>query len=175
MNGDAKRFDGKSSETMSSEVHERARRMIALSGPEGFSGAEQAWLGAHLESCAQCREFAERTGETIRALRAIPVTAGGSLVSATRARVRQHARQLQRRQEWLRVVWVCCAAVTLCTAVSTVLLWRGFAWIGQQARLSPPVWEIGFMVLCLMPALVTGILLLARGTYLADHEDSLQG
>jgi predicted anti-sigma-YlaC factor YlaD len=160
---------------MDSKVHERARRMIALSGPEGFSGTEQSWLRAHLESCGECGAFAERVGETIRSLRAIPVTAEGSLVSATRARVRERARALRRRQERLRVIWVCCAAVTLCTAFSTIVLWRGLAWMGEQAQLAAPVWEIGFLALCLMPALVTGILLLARGTYFADHEDSFQG
>jgi hypothetical protein len=156
------------------DPHERARLMIALSGPEGLSNAEQSWLAVHLESCPPCREFAGSTGETIRSLRAIPITAGGGLVSATRTRVRQRAQELQRRQERLRVIWVCCAAVTLCTAFNTAILWRGFAWIGHQARLAAPVWEIGFVVLCLMPTIVTGILLLARGTYLADHNGSYQ-
>lgn len=160
---------------MKPDPHERAQLMIALSGPGKVSNPERSWLAAHLESCPSCREFAESTGETIRSLRAISITAGGSLVFATRTRVRQRAQELQKRQERLRVVWVCCAAVTLCTAFNTAILWRGFAWMGQQARLSAPLWEIGFVVLCLMPAIVTGILLLARGTYLADHEDSLPG
>ena len=171
---------------MSSDLHERARRLIALSGPqqvfddkvssnEEVSTAERSWLAAHLESCASCREFAETAGETIRSLRAIPITAGGSLVSATRARVRQRAQELQRRQERLRVIWVCCAAVTLCTAFNTAILWRGFAWMGQQARLSAPLFELGFVALCLMPAIVAGIILLARGTYMADNNGSFQG
>jgi predicted anti-sigma-YlaC factor YlaD len=149
--------------------------LIALSGPEEVSNAERSWLAAHLESCGACREFAENTGETIRALRVIPIMASGTLVSATRARVRQRAQQLQRHRERLRVIWVCCTAVTLCTAVNTAILWRGFAWLGQYARFSAPVWETVFAPLCLMPAIVTGILLLARGTHLADHNGSFQG
>jgi hypothetical protein len=129
------------------DPHERARLLIALSGPEQVPNPERSWLAAHLDSCVFCREFAESTGETIRLLRAIPITAGGSLVSATRTRLRQRTQELQRQQERLRIVWVCSAAVR----------------------------DIGFVVLCLMPAVVTGILMLARGTYLADHKDSFEG
>jgi predicted anti-sigma-YlaC factor YlaD len=173
---------------MSSDPHERARLLIALSGPEKVSNPERSWLAPHLESCASCREFAESTGETIRSLRAIPIMAGASLVSTTRTRVRQRAQELQRRQERLRVIWVCSAAVTLCTAFNTALLWRGFAWlsqwlsqqwgqqwIDQQSRLSAPLFELGFVALCLMPAIVAGIILLARGTYMADHNGSFHG
>jgi len=148
--------------------------LIALSGPEGISAAEQVWLAAHLDACASCRQFAENLRETVRALRAISVPAGGSLVSATQRLVRQRALELQRQQERLWVTWVCCAAVTLGTAFTTAVLWRGFAWMGQQARLPGPVWQIGLVALGLMPAIVAGIVLLARGTYLADHNGSLQ-
>jgi hypothetical protein len=89
-------------------------------------------------------------------------------------RVRSRALELQRRQERLWVICVCCVAVTLVTAFTTAVLWRGFAWMGQQARLPSPVWQIGLMALDLMPAIVAGILLLARGTYLADHNGSLR-
>ncbi len=159
---------------MNADLHERARLLIALSGPEGFSNAEQSWLAAHLESCAPCREFAENARETIRSLRAVSITAGGSLVSTTQMRVRQRAQELQRRQERLWVVCVCCAAVTLYAAFTTAVLWRGFAWMGEQARLSAPVWEIGFVAFCWMPAILVGILLLARGTHLADRNGSYQ-
>lgn len=160
---------------MNSDLHERARMLIALSGPEEVSSAERSWLASHLESCTSCREFAENSSEAVRALRAIPITASGSLVSATRARVRQRAQELQRHRERQRVIWVCCVAVTLCTAINTAILWRGFVWLGQYARLSAPVLGTGFALLCLMPAIVTGILMLARGTHLADHNGSFQG
>ena len=160
---------------MNSNPHERARMLIASSGPEGVFNPEQSWLAAHLESCVSCREFAENAGETVRAMRTIPIMAAGTLVSATKARVRQRAQELHRHRERQRVIWVCCAAVTLCTAVNTAVLWRGFVWLGQYARLSTPVWETGFVVLCLMPAIVAGILMLARGTHLADHNGSFQG
>jgi hypothetical protein len=164
-------------DAMSSDPHERARLLIALSGLEGLSNvslshAEQSWLAGHLESCPSCRQFVENSRETIRLLRQIPTTASGRLVSATQMRVRQRAAEMQRQQERFWVVCVCCAAVTLSAVVTTAGLWRGFAWIGQQARLSSLVWEGGFVVFYLMPAVLTGILLLAQGTFLADHNGS---
>lgn len=164
---------------MNADPHERARLIIALSGTAGLSSAEpshakESWLAAHLESCASCRAFAETSRETIRALRGIPITASGRLVVTTQMRVRQRAAELRRQQERFWVICVCCAAVTLSTAVSTALLWRGFAWLGHQARLSTPVWEGGFVVFYLTPAVLVGIFLLARGTFLADHNGSFQ-
>ncbi len=159
---------------MNPDAHERARLMIALSGPEGLPNAEQSWLVAHLESCPPCREFAENAREAIRSLRGIPITASGPLVSRTQMRVRQRAAEFHRRQERLWVVCACCAAVTLSTMVTSTVLWCGFAWTGQHARLSAEVWEGGFVVFCLMPAILVGILLLARGTFLADQQSSYQ-
>jgi predicted anti-sigma-YlaC factor YlaD len=159
---------------MNSDPHERARLMIALSGPEDVSNREQSLLAAHLESCPSCREFAESTGQSIRTLRGIPITASAGLVSTTQMRVRQRALELQRQQERFWVICVCCAAVTLCSAVTTILLWRGFAWMGDQARLPAPIWEEGFIAVYLTPAVLAGILLLARGTFLADHNRSYQ-
>ena len=57
------------------DAHERARKLIALAGPEALSAADQlslpaqssnAWLAAHLETCASCRAFAENAAEMIR-------------------------------------------------------------------------------------------------------------
>jgi predicted anti-sigma-YlaC factor YlaD len=156
------------------DIHERARVLIALSGPEGVPGAEKSWLAAHLESCVACREFAENSAQAVRSLRARPITAGASLVSATRIRVRQRAEEMRRRQERLWMVGVCCAAVTLCSAFTTAVLWRGFAWMATQTWLPAPTREAGFAVFLLMPAILTGILLLARGTYLVDPDSPRQ-
>lgn len=160
---------------MTTDPHERARMLIALSGAEETPNTDQLWLTSHLESCAECRKFADNSREAVNALRAVPVTAGVSLVSATQMRVRQRAQELQRESERLWVIAVCCFAVTLSTAFTTALLWGGFAWISQQARLPAPVWQAGFLVFCIMPALFAAILLLARGTYLADQNGSWQG
>jgi hypothetical protein len=178
MNDDAKHSAG-----ANSDMHERARMMIALSAPEGFSDAglgeglshdERVWVAGHLESCARCREFAENSREAVLGLRRHGVTASGSLISQTQVRVRQRAEELKRQQERLWVVSACCAAVALGTTVSTAVLWRGFEWMGQQARLSLMLWACGFVLLSLMPSVLAGIVLLARGTYFSDHEASHQ-
>jgi predicted anti-sigma-YlaC factor YlaD len=157
---------------VTSDHHERARLLIALADTEKPDterpGEEQSWLAGHLASCTPCREFAESVEETIRALHAVPVAADWGLVSATQMRVRQRARELRQRRERQWVMSVCCAAVTLSTVFTSVLLWFGFAWIGRQAQLSAPVWGTCYATFCLMPALLMGILLLSRGTHLAD-------
>lgn len=149
---------------MTSDPHERARLLIALSDTG-------TWLTEHLASCAPCREFADTVGETIRALHAVPVAADRGLVSVTQMRVRMRARELQRQRERQWVIGVCCAAVTLCTLFTSVLLWFGFAWVGRQARLPAPVWGTCYAAFCLMPTILTGILLLSRGTHLADDRN----
>ncbi len=160
----------------SSDPHERARIMIASA--EGAPGAgetsesDDTWLLAHLEACSACREFQENSREAIGALRGVPVMATSHLVSATQMRVRQRALELQRQQERLWVVFICCAAVTFSAVISTAVLWHVSEWMGQRARLSSPVWEGGFVVFYLLPAVFTGIVLLARGTFLADHNGS---
>jgi predicted anti-sigma-YlaC factor YlaD len=164
---------------VNTDAHERARKLIALAGAEEVSGADQvasnAWLAAHLGTCSECRAFADSAVETIRGLRAIPMAAERGLVSTTQMRVRRRALELQRQRERLWVVSVSCITVTLCALLSTAALWRGFEWFGTRAQLAPSVWQVGFLVFCVMPALVAGILLLARDTHLADHAGSYQG
>lgn len=157
---------------MTRNAHDEARELIALG--EGLADAQQAWLRAHLDECEACRHYAEAANGVVRTLRSLPLAADFALVRATQMRVRQRALELQRQQERLWVICVCGVAVTLGTALTTAVLWRGFAWMGQQARLPDPVWQIGLVALGLMPAIVAGILLLARGTYLADHNGSVQ-
>jgi len=65
--------------------------------------------------------------------------------------------------------------VTLGTLLSTFALWRGFAWLGERTQLNSSIWQVGFLVLCVMPALVVGIILLASDTHLSDHTGSYQG
>ena len=157
---------------MTRNTHDEARELIAVG--EGLSDAQQAWLRSHLDECEACRHYAEAVNVVVRTLRSLPLAADSRLVRATQMRVRLRALELQRQQERLWVICVCCVTVTLGTAFTTAVLWRGLAWMGQQARLPGPVWQIGLVALGLMPAIVAGILLLARGTYLADHNGPFQ-
>jgi len=160
---------------MNNDAHERARNLIAWAGPEALSSADRAWLAAHVETCASCRTFAENAVATIHALRAIPIAAERSLVSTTQMKVRRRALELQSQRERFWLVSVSCTAVTLCALLSTFALWRGFAWVGARAQLAPSIWQVGFLVFCVTPALVAGVLLLLRGTHLADRTGSYEG
>jgi predicted anti-sigma-YlaC factor YlaD len=169
------------------DAHERARQLIALSSPGALSGADRlsdhlsdqassnAWLAAHLETCAACRAFAADAAETIQKLRAIPIAAERSLVSTTQMRVRSRALELQRHRERVLLVAVTCTAVTMCALLTAFVLWRGFEWLGARAQLASAVWQVGFLVFCVMPALVAGIALLAKDKHLANHTGSYRG
>ena len=160
---------------MNTDAHERARKLIAWAGPEALSSTDQTWLAAHMETCGSCRTFAENAREAVRALRAISIAAERSLVSTTQMRVRRRALELQRQSERRWLVSVSCIAVTLCALLSAAALWRGFEWLGARAQLAPLIWQVGFFVFCVTPALVAGVLLLARDTHLADHTGSYEG
>lgn len=168
MNSDSVNFGA-----MNADPHEAARRMIALSGAGGISPADQLLLAAHLSACPHCFEFAENSRETIRSLRTISNPASGSLIRTTRLRVRQRARELRRQQERLWVVCACCAAVTLCAAVTSAIVWWGFAWLSHQSKVAAPILASGFIVFCL-PAILTAIVLLARGTYMEHSPPSFR-
>jgi Putative zinc-finger len=156
------------------DKHDEARGLIALAGAKDLSGAQQRWLRTHLADCPGCRDYAEAASRVVAAVRSVPLAADSRLVQATQMRVRYRAMELQRQQERLWVIGACCLAVTSGTALTTAALWGGLAWMGQQVRLPAAVWQIGLVTLGLMPAIVVAIMLLARGTYFADHNESLQ-
>ncbi len=157
------------------DAHDRARRLIALAGPEALSHADQTWLTAHVETCGSCRAFADNARETIHSLRGIPIAAERSLVSTTQAKVRRRALEMQQQRERIWLVSVSCIAVTLGALLSTFALWRGFTWLSERAQLGSSIWQVGFLVFCVMPALVVAVILLARDTHLSDHTGSYQG
>jgi hypothetical protein len=72
-------------------------------------------------------------------------------------------------------VWMSCILVGLSAAITTPLLWRGFQWLGEWARVSSPVWQVGFMVFWISPALAASLIFLARGIHLTDTNGTSQG
>ena len=156
---------------MISETHERARQLLALGGVEGPAGAEEIWLRSHLQECVSCRDYADAIGGAIRSLRSVPLAASPRLVRTTQMRVRFHASRLRETRQRMWLVAMSCLGVGISAAVSAPVLWQLFAWMGGWAGVSRPVWEAGFMLFFVMPALVVSVLLLARGTHLASHEE----
>ena len=157
---------------MRRDIHEEARALLAAGDELG--NEPQSWLGAHLEECGACREYAERAGEVIRGMRALPLAADARLVRATQVRVRFHASRMRESRERLWLVGASCLAVGLSATLTVPLLWRLFAWMGAWVGVSSVVWQAGFVAFWVVPALVVGALLAAHGTHL-DRERGTQG
>ena len=152
---------------MTRNPHDEARELIAMG--EGLSDKQQAWLRAHLDECAACRDYAEAASGVVRALRALPLAADSRLVRATQMRVRFHASRLRETRERMWLVGMACLGVGLSATLTIPLLWRLFGWMGEQAGVSALVWQTSFMFFFIAPALVVSVLLLARGTHLTDN------
>jgi len=150
---------------MTGNEHERAQEMIAL------GDKQQLWLRGHLENCAACRDYAEAVGRAVSALHSRPLTpqADTDLVQTTRMRVRNRAAELRQKRERLWLVCLACSLVSLSAVVTTPLCWRAFAWIGSSAGFSNPVWQTCFALFWIVPALVVGIILGARGIHLSNY------
>jgi len=158
---------------MTRDIHQQAREWIALTGAafngkDGLSETQQSQLQAHLRECDLCRQYAEATTQVIRTLRSVPMSATPALVRRTQTRVRQHALLLRQHKERLWMVGVACAGIGFSAAVTLPLMWKVFSWLGARAGVSSPVWETGFGVFVIAPALLVSVLLLLRGTHLTD-------
>ena len=158
---------------MTRTIHDEAQELIALGAD--LTDGQQGWLRAHLEECAGCREYAEAAGRVVAALRSIPLAADSRLVRATQMRVRFHAARLRETRERMWLVGMACVGVGVSAVVTAPLLWRLFAWLGETAGISSPVWQTSFVIFCIAPVLLVSVLLLARGTHLShDRERSQQ-
>lgn len=156
---------------MTQSSHDEVRRLIATSASD-LSEAQQALLQAHLQDCGPCRDYAAATAEIVRALRGVPLAADPRLVRNTQACVRARAVALRQRQQWLSLVALACPLVGLSAAITTPLVWRAFQWMGTYAGLSRTLWQVGFTFYWVAPSLLVSVLLLFRGTHLADNGNS---
>jgi predicted anti-sigma-YlaC factor YlaD len=156
---------------MTSDAHQKAQQLITL-GIDAASESERSWLQAHVRDCEDCRNYAQNVGNVVRSLRSLPLAADARLVRATQMRVRFHASRMQETRARIWFVGIACLGVGLTSAVTAPLLWKLFAWIGEQAGIATPVWQAGFVFFCIAPALLVSALLVARGTHLSDRERS---
>jgi predicted anti-sigma-YlaC factor YlaD len=152
---------------MTRNEHDEARELIALG--DALSDARQDWLRAHVDKCEACRQYAEAANGVVRSLRSLPLAADARLVRATQMRVRFHASRLRETRERMWLVGMACLGVGLTATLTVPFLWRLFAWMGERAGVSAVVWQTSFMVFFIAPALVVSVLLLARGTHLANN------
>jgi len=152
---------------MTPNAHEEARNLIALG--DSVSQAEYAGIRAHLDVCADCRQYAETAQQVARSMRAIPIAADRTLVRTTQMRVRARAEQLRQRRERLLLVTFSCALVAISSALSTAVVWKGFEWLGRWTQLPSPAWQAGFVLFWIAPTLAASLLFLAHGTYLSSN------
>jgi len=147
--------------------HDKAKGLIALG--DGLSESEQARLRAHLDACEECGRYRDEVDGMLRALRSTPVTADARLVRATQMRVRFHANRLRETRQRMWLVGLSCLGVGLSATFTAPLMWRLFAWLGEEAGVSNAVWQAGFAFFWIAPVLVVSVLLMARGTHLASN------
>jgi len=158
---------------MKRDIHDQAREFIACTGTEELTDERSSWLRGHLEACAPCREYAAATSQVVRALRSVPFAADSNLVRSTQLRVRERALQLQQQRERMRLVWMSCTLLALSGAVTTPFLWQGFQWLGEITQVSDPVWQVGFAMFWIAPALAASVVLVARGIHLGSRNGTL--
>lgn len=175
---------------MMQDLHERARKLIALSGAgdrnqdqargrnkdsdkDAADANEQIWLQSHLRDCAACRDYADAASQAISVLRSQPLAADSGLVRTTQMRVRVRALELRRQQERFWMVSLSCLLVGLSAAVTTPLFWRAFEWVGVRAGVSNWVWQTGFTFFWIAPSLIVGAVMVARGTQLNGKHNRL--
>jgi predicted anti-sigma-YlaC factor YlaD len=150
---------------MKRDIHEQARELIACSGTDGLNDESTSWLRQHLQECDSCRDYAEAVSQLSSALHSITFAADAHLVRSTQLKVRVRAEQLHQQRERMRLVWLSCFILALSGAATTPLLWSGFRWIGQVAQAPRPVWQLGFAMFWIAPALVISVVLIARGIH----------
>jgi predicted anti-sigma-YlaC factor YlaD len=152
---------------MTRDTHDEARELITLG--DALSDAQQILLRHHLEECVSCRDYAEGAAQMVRALRSLSVVADARLVRTTQMRVRFHAARLRETRERVWLVGMACLGVGLTATLTLPVLWRLFAWMGEQAGVSTLVWQTGFLFFFIAPALVVSVVLVARGNHVYSH------
>ncbi len=156
---------------MREDIHQHAEHLLLKAAVEQLSPAEESRLSRHLGDCTACTQIAARLEEVVRSLRTMSVDVDASLVERTRRRVRARARDLMPRSRSTALLWAACAATWAWMAVSAPYVWRGFAWTGTHIGVSNWVWEMGFGLWWLFPALAVGTALVLHRSVGAAQGD----
>jgi predicted anti-sigma-YlaC factor YlaD len=138
---------------MSDNLHTRAQQLLAQSLIEEITPADDAWLRKHLGDCPECREHAAATNDLLRALRAVPIDVPRDLAARTQMRVRLRAQETAGASRSGLVLWSLTAMSWLLGVMSAPLVWRAFAWIGEEFRVPKLALEMGFVLWWTIPAL----------------------
>jgi hypothetical protein len=138
---------------MSGDLHGRATQLIAQERIEGISRADREWLAQHLHECSECAGRAEKMNRAVAALRANGIELPRGLAERTQLRVRLRADELRERAPGRGILWAITAASWGLGVATAPWVWRGFAWVGEHTGVPKPLWEVGFVLWWLIPAL----------------------
>jgi hypothetical protein len=139
---------------MNDILHLRAQRLLAESAVEGLNPADEAWLSRHLAECQACGHEALATQNALVALRTVPVSVPRDLAARTQLRVRLRAQETSVASNGSLLLWLVTAASWLLGVFSAPLVWKGFAWLGNNFGVPKLALEMGFVLWWTVPALV---------------------
>lgn len=146
---------------MNAKSHERAEHLIAQERVEEISVAEREWLERHLKECAVCARSARSTEQALRSLRSLSVPIPAALTSRTQLRVRLRAQELRAEEpRWL--LWLACGASWAFGAATAPYLWRALEWVGHRTGVPNLLWQMGFALWWVLPAIIVAVVLLFR-------------
>jgi anti-sigma factor RsiW len=155
--------DNRGTENFSAnEKHARAQQLIDQYHVEGLAANDREWLDAHLQDCPRCSAIAQATQSALRALRTISIPFPSGLASRTQFRVRLRAQELQEREPRSLAVWAIAGISWALGIVTAPYVWQLFAWMGNRLHVPKVLWELGFGLWWLIPALIAGGILLAE-------------
>lgn len=143
---------------MKGDIHEHARQLMAAGSTEI---SDSRWLESHVRECAECARYREQIESIVRALRSVSVMPSPGLVSVTQINVRLRARELRERQARLRPLWIACTVAILLSLVTTPYLWMGFSWAAHSLGLPDLLWQTGFVMVWMLPAILVASLVIA--------------
>jgi anti-sigma factor RsiW len=147
---------------MSENMHRRAEQLILQSQAENVASADLKWLEVHLATCAACARCAAATDHAVQSIRSVSIRLNPALVEMTRLRVRQRAQELDRRRLPGMWLWIVAAISWAWIAASMSYLWRGFGWMAHRVGIPSPLWQMGFAMWWVAPALILAAVLSLR-------------
>jgi predicted anti-sigma-YlaC factor YlaD len=150
-------------------LHERAERLIAQERVEGLADSDAGWLASHLNECAACSDLSESMNRALASMRANGVELPRGLAARTQLRVHLRASELREHSPTRRVLWAITAASWGLGVATAPWIWRGFAWFGEHTGLPRPLWQMGFVLWWVIPALA------AVAAVVLDKKDAPQG
>ena len=156
---------------MSTDLHARALQLIAQARVEGIPESDGTWLRAHLEECEFCTEHARQTDRALRSLRTASIPLPEGLAARTQFRVRLRAQELREREPKRRALWLACAVSWAFGIASAPYVWRLFQWFGERTGVPKIVWELGFGLWWMVPAVFAAAVLLIESSRKSEQPD----